>query len=834
MTDEAQRPKESTNSQKRPRRAHSGFLTVLLLSVLAFEFSLLAGRFLPSAESRTADMRMRLRYALTHKPRDFVHTNICLVAIDPKTTAKKGRFGAGEWLTRQAFFDQLSFFQKHFKPSVLAYDIVLADTLGTTGRKQRVTESHDRLIRMRGYVDKIAKNPSELVMPPAVLTDISKLAMEQGNALLVMRLLEIFNEESFPVITAYYFRGGYVDPQSVRVVGWTDNDVFGDDPAGDEEQGTTIPYLTDLAIPETDLHWPSGQSNADYPASINAFLPPRDMRDYSTLGYVNCPRDDDRVIRRIPLVIGFTYKNRITRRRAQVFVPSFALIACLHHLGVEMPLKPGTVEVVFGEHIMVHSPNDGDFRIPIDEVGRMYLNFTAKISDFPGISFADLSPPYTEPPHTQIRRARSLQQHVNGNIMMVGVTTQADLGGYPLSTTQPTPLVHIHLTAANNILMRDFIAPLSTTSRHVVMGILFLAFSAFCIRVRSARLAPASALLALLYLLTAYGAVHMSWAILPVVAPITYIGVCSFSVLSYRFFTEERAKRAIRGMFSTMVSHKVLSYLEENPESFTLRGHNADATVFFSDIAGFTGISEQLEPERLTRLLNDYLTPVTDIIMELGGYVDKYVGDGIMAVWGAPYPDPDHAIGACRAALLQQECIAELNHHLKQEYGSAFSVRMGLNSGTVTAGNMGSERKFQYTVMGDVVNMAARLEPANKEFDTHIIIGSETRRHIGEHFLVRRLAQIAVFGKQKPDTIYELICTADNADDHQRTLVTRYETALDQFHNREWQASIAALDALLRESQNTAAQLLRSRAIACKETPPDSSWGGVYKRGSKG
>ncbi|MBN2302098.1 MAG: adenylate/guanylate cyclase domain-containing protein, partial [Lentisphaerae bacterium] len=274
-------------------------------------------------------------------------------------------------------------------------------------------------------------------------------------------------------------------------------------------------------------------------------------------------------------------------------------------------------------------------------------------------------------------------------------------------------------------------------------------------------------------------------------------------------------------------------YLEESPNSFSLRGQNVKATVFFSDIANFTGIGESLPPEDLTRLLNLYLTPITNCIIDSGGYLDKYVGDGVMAVWGAPYPDPGHAINACKSAIEQQKIIEQLNSTVMNDFRARIHVRMGIGSGIVTAGNMGSEKKFQYTVIGDVVNLAARLEPSNKDFGTAIIIDHSTRALIGDAFTVRLLGRIVVVGKTEAVPIYELLGYAVEMDGASLDLVDKYETAFKLFCNREWHNSNAVLDTILSEHNDGPSRRLKAQIAYYQSHSPDDSWKGEYFRTDK-
>jgi len=301
-----------------------------------------------------------------------------------------------------------------------------------------------------------------------------------------------------------------------------------------------------------------------------------------------------------------------------------------------------------------------------------------------------------------------------------------------------------------------------------------------------------------------------------------------------RYWQEERQKKRVRNMFGTMVSPAVLKYLEKNPESFSLTGYKAEATMFFSDVAGFTTISEALKPDRLSDLLNRYLSPMTKIIMDREGYVDKYEGDLIMAEWGVPFAKEDHAVQACHAALEQQARLAELRPILQKEFGHEVFVRMGINSGVVTAGNMGSDRRFQYTVIGDAVNLARRLEPANKDYGTYITIGEETFEKAKTGIEARLLDKIVVRGKSKPVLIYELLGKPNEVPEAKIKAARLYEEAVGLYWSMKWDAAIARFEEVLRiDPADGPSITMLKRAREFRTNPPAAGWSGVYLREDK-
>ena len=234
--------------------------------------------------------------------------------------------------------------------------------------------------------------------------------------------------------------------------------------------------------------------------------------------------------------------------------------------------------------------------------------------------------------------------------------------------------------------------------------------------------------------------------------------VSVFVVLTfYKYFTEERTKRQLKGTFEKYVSPSIVAEVLADPSNIELGGKKVEMTVMFSDVRGFTTISEKLDPRALSSLLNSYLTPMTNLVFKHKGTLDKYMGDAIMSFWGAPIHFPDHAVHACRCALAMLVKLKELQADYRAKGLPEIDIGIGLNSGDMSVGNMGSDTVRSYTVMGDAVNLASRLEGINKQYGTRIIISEFTYKAVKDSFVTREVDWVRVKGKTEPVRIFELI-----------------------------------------------------------------------------
>ena len=279
---------------------------------------------------------------------------------------------------------------------------------------------------------------------------------------------------------------------------------------------------------------------------------------------------------------------------------------------------------------------------------------------------------------------------------------------------------------------------------------------------------------------------------------------------------------------------EVVDEIMRDTDRIKLGGEKKELTVLFSDVAGFTTISEKLSPEELVVLLNHYLSAMTDIILKHRGNVNKYLGDGIMAIFGAPRGEPEHAILACLAALESQEALARLREEWKAQGHPEITARIGVNSGPLVVGNMGSQKRLEYTVMGDSVNLASRLEGANKFYDTLILLGPRTYELAQHGIEAREVDLLRVKGKLEPVVVYELLARKGALSPVKQQVVAAYRGGLAAYKRRDFVSAKGRFeDALRLDPSDGPSKVYLQRTQAYLETPPPPDWDGVYILKSK-
>lgn len=460
----------------------------------------------------------------------------------------------------------------------------------------------------------------------------------------------------------------------------------------------------------------------------------------------------------------------------------------------------------------------GDINIPTDETGRMLVNYYGPGRTFPHYSISD------------IINGKLSPDIFKDNIVIVGATA---IGIYDLRVTPYSsvyPGVEIHATAIDNILHGNFLHRSSGTQ---LLDVCAIVFFGLLIGIVVPRVKAVQGMVASLIVLIAFVLINAFifsrynlW--LNIIYPALAMIVIYLGITVYRYITEEREKKKIRGAFQYYLTASVINEMLKDPSKLKLGGDKKDLTVLFSDIRGFTTISEKLTPEDLVHLLNEYLTAMTNLVFKYDGLLDKYMGDAIMAVYGAPLDQPDHAVRACRTALDMMEELKKLQKKWADEGRPAFNIGIGINSGDMVVGNMGSDMRFDYTVMGDMVNLGSRLEGINKEYDTNIIISEYTYAAIKDALFCRELDSVRVKGKKLPVKIYELLGEKKDTEKWEKA-VGLFEEGLSKYKQALWDEAIAAFRKVLEVRQDDApAKLYISRCEELKKNPPEGPWDGVF------
>ncbi|GAB6059802.1 CHASE2 domain-containing protein [Desulfonatronum parangueonense] len=401
-----------------------------------------------------------------------------------------------------------------------------------------------------------------------------------------------------------------------------------------------------------------------------------------------------------------------------------------------------------------------------------------------------------------------------------------DLRPTPVSGVYPG--VEIQATFLDNFLSQDFLRdfPQKLTIA-LLIGLCLLTALALAVWRSPVTGTLIALVLLLIPIVLAVAAYHLGWW-MPLLVQEAGVAAAALLGLLYNYSTEGRQRRFIKNAFQQYLSPQVIEQLIANPEKLRLGGERKILSIFFSDLQGFTTISEKLDPEELTALLNDYLSAMTDIIQEEGGTVDKYEGDAIIAFWNAPLDVPDHALRAVRAALRAQARLAELRPEFRQRTGHDLFMRIGINTGPAVVGNMGSHNRFDYSMLGDAVNLAARLEGVNKQFGTYTMISQATRDAVGGAFSMRELGRVTVVGRTEPVTVYEPLHSKFAETNASR--LQDFDQGLKAYYRGDFDEAVRIFS-FLAQDDPVAARYLE----ICRELPqePPENWNGVWKMASK-
>ena len=516
--------------------------------------------------------------------------------------------------------------------------------------------------------------------------------------------------------------------------------------------------------------------------------------------------DPDGVVRRMPAV--FKFKENLYAPLSLMAVSAFRN-------------EPIALEISdFG----IESVRIGELSIPTDEYGHVFINYRGGPKTFPHI------------PVTDILKGKVPDSTFKDKIVLVGVTAT---GVYDLRVTpfaEVYPGIEIHANVMDTVLSKDFLNQPAWAAAFDLLAIiaagLFLGLVLPRVGVVYGALAGAAIFLG--YILLCYYFFAQKGWILNLVYPLSVSVLVYIGITAYRYLVEARQKRYIRSAFSTYLAPSVVKQLIDSPEKLVLGGEQRVITAFFSDVQGFTSISERLTPHELVELLNEFLTEMTDVILNYEGTVDKFEGDAIIAFFGAPNDLPNHPEVACKACIDMQKRLAELRQLWKTQQRPELKMRIGLCSGSAVVGNMGSKNRMDYTMMGDTVNTAARLEGVNKVYGIYTLISNTTFDTLDGNLATREIDSINVVGKNEPVTIYELLGYPDDIDKDRREVLEHYAKGLNAYRNQDWDgASGFFQSALAIAPEDGPSKTLQSRCQAYKVSPPGKNWDGSYTMETK-
>lgn len=429
-----------------------------------------------------------------------------------------------------------------------------------------------------------------------------------------------------------------------------------------------------------------------------------------------------------------------------------------------------------------------------------------------------------------------LREEIPGSMVFVGLTATGtvDIGVTPFSERYAN--VGTHASIANMILENDFldVYPLWYS---VVAAVLVALGVAFLIRKLNPLVSIIVGVVSVLVFLAAGGLFFVqTGTYFPLLTPALSIFFTFLVITSVKFIQTAKERSYIRNAFSHYLSTDVINDLLSDPSKLALGGEKKHLTAFFTDVKGFSTISEQLDPTDLVKLLNNYLTEMSDIILELRGTIDKYEGDAIISFFGAPIEYGDHAARACLSAVRMKRMEAVLNERVVEENLSPtpLHTRIGINTGEMVVGNMGTFQKMDYTMMGNAVNLAARLEGVNKQYGTWILASESTRNEAGDDYLFRRLDRVRVVGINTPVRLFEVVDERSNADSQIKEALEVFDEGLTFFEQREWEQAREHFNRALeiRPDDGPSALYAKRCSDFMKKAPP-KKWDGVYTLGMK-
>lgn len=531
-------------------------------------------------------------------------------------------------------------------------------------------------------------------------------------------------------------------------------------------------------------------------------------------GHFNPQADSDGVVRRVPMLVEFQ----------GAYYGSLALEMARHAPGEAREVKPRFGEALFGSGAPALEWLQIDRgAIPVDRNVQALVPYRGRRNSFTYVSATDVLTGQLDP------------QILKGAIVLVGTTAPGllDLRATPVGEVYPGVEVHANLIAG---IIDGTIKQLPgyTLGAEVTLLVLFgLGFA-----IAAPLLTPLMSSALAGGLLFAYFGINMlAWTtasfVLPLASGMLMLATMFVLNMTYGYFVETRGKRQLTGLFGQYIPPELVDEMARDPTAYSLEAESRELTVLFSDVRGFTTISEGLNPKDLAELMNQFLTPMTHVIHDYRGTIDKYMGDAIMAFWGAPLGDDEHARRAIQAGLGMLEKIADINVAFAARNWPPIRIGVGINTGSMSVGNMGSEFRMAYTVLGDAVNLGSRLEGLTKVYGVDILV-SETTRDAVPEYAYREIDRVKVKGKGKPITIYEPLGLRETLDGKWKEELQRHKEALKCYRAQDWDMAEMNFVNLIRTSRSPGPyKIYVERIVHFRQSAPPKGWDGVFTHTSK-
>jgi adenylate cyclase len=744
--------------------------------------------FINRLELDALDLRFRLR------PERYTHpdSRIIIVDIDQRSQEVLGR-----WPFSRTYFAQMLDALREDGAKVAAFDVTFSKSDETAAPIRQLRETV------------LQRQKQGVQTDPRVMADLDRLSKEYDGDQQFARAIERFGN----VVLGNFFL-------------YSDYDLKGVD---DKTLDRYANILADFPLPQARPSNPQ-TGERDLQHLIQGFGEPYELlpkgtqanieilsdalrKAHGETGFFNVEPDPDGVVRHSLLVLpyGRTNDSNAWDLYGSLDVQAVRLFGAVPDQQMYLDFsETGITALEFGPDRIIHP----------DAIGRMMIDYEGGIGTYAYVSIAD------------VVQRKFPAGTFKGKLVLVGASATGigDLRSTPFGGIN-YPGVEIHANVIDNILNRHFLV---RGANQIVVDLLVILLVGVPLGLWLALAQPRSMLFGLLLLVPFglgvwYAFLHGWWLnfIVPAGTLVANVGF----VAMYRALVEEKEKRRVRGAFQQYLSPEVIRRLLENPD--LVKPRKTEITVMFTDVRGFTSISEKLDAQELAALLNEYLTEMTRIVFRHSGTLDKYIGDAVMAFWGAPFEDGAHATEGCHAALEMIARLREMQKKWRADGRPVLDIGVGLCTGVASVGNMGSELRYGYTALGDIVNLSSRIEGLNKEYATHILLSDSTYAVVEDPLLVfRELDLIRVKGKLQPVTLYELVAARGTPEGDAPDLEEHLEFFSQGracYRERRWQDAQFVFEKLLeRWAEDGPARMYLER---CKEylvAGPEENWDGVY------